>query len=77
MEKREGQDLKNGIYKKEKIEISKQESENLVIAEHEVGEDNTKYGEFVSTYFAWIPLSKQKEKAKEMEEMTKKDKSKK
>lgn len=77
MEKREEQDLKNGIYKKEKIEISKQESENLVIAEHEVGEDNTKYGEFVSTYFAWIPLSKQKEKAKEMEEMTKKDKSKK
>ena len=45
--------------------------------EHEVGEDSTKYGEFISTYFAWIPLSKQKEKAKEMEEMTKKDKSKK
>lgn len=77
MEKREGEDLKNGIYKKEKIKIDQQESENLEIAEHEVGEDNTKYGEFVSTYFAWIPLSKQKEKAKEMEEMTKKDKSKK
>ena len=25
------------------------------------GEDTTKYGEFVSSYFAWIPLSEQKE----------------
>ena len=27
----------------------------------EVGEDTTKYGEFVSSYFAWIPLPEQKE----------------
>lgn len=39
-----------------------------------IGEDYTKYGEFVSTYFAWIPLSKQKEKAEKMEKMTIKDK---
>ena len=39
----------------------------------EVGEDATQYGEFVSTYFAWIPLSKQKERAREMEDMTKKE----
>ena len=38
----------------------------------EVGEDSTKYGEFVSSYFAWIPLPKQKEKAEEMQNMTKK-----
>ena len=38
----------------------------------EVGEDATQYGEFVSSYFAWVPLPKQKEKAKEMSEMTKK-----
>ena len=37
----------------------------------EVGEDTTKYGEFVSSYFAWIPLPKQKERAKELEQMTK------
>lgn len=37
-------------------------------------EDTTKYGEFVTSYFAWIPLEKQKEKAKEMEEITKKKK---
>ena len=38
----------------------------------EVGEDATQYGEFVSTYFAWIPLPKQKEKAAEMADITKK-----
>lgn len=40
----------------------------------EVGEDSTKYGEFISSYFAWIPLQKQKEKAKEMDNMTKNNK---
>ena len=38
----------------------------------EVGEDATQFGEFVSSYFAWIPLPKQKEKTEEMSEMTKK-----
>ena len=54
-------------------EVGNYKNKNLEIAVHEVGEDNTKYGEFISTYFAWIPLSKQKEKAREMEKMTKKD----
>ena len=40
----------------------------------EVGEDATQYGEFVSTYFAWIPLPSQKERAEEMSNMTKKKK---
>ena len=37
----------------------------------EVGEDATQYGEFVSSYFAWVPLPNQKEKAEEMAKMTK------
>lgn len=37
-------------------------------------EDTTKYGEFVSSYFAWLTLDKQKENAKEMEKMTKRKK---
>ena len=41
--------------------------------EPEVGEDSTKYGEFVSSYFAWIPLPEQKEKAKRLQNITKKD----
>ena len=36
----------------------------------EVGEDATQYGEFVCSYFAWIPLQDQKEKAENMAKMT-------
>ena len=38
----------------------------------EVGEDATKYGEFISSYFAWVSLPQQKEKVEELEKMTKK-----
>ncbi len=34
-------------------------------------EDTTKYGEFVSSYFAWLPPEKQKQRAKEIDNMTK------
>lgn len=37
-------------------------------------EDATKYGEFVSSYFAWLTLDRQKENAKQMEKMTKRKK---
>lgn len=39
----------------------------------EVGEEATQYGEFVSSYFAWISLPNQKEKAEELNQMTKKE----
>lgn len=39
--------------------------------EIEVGEDTTKYGEFISSYFAWITLPEQKNKAKKLENITK------
>ena len=45
-------------------------------AVQEVGEDATKYGEFVSSYFAWVTLPEQKKKAEEMQEMTKKEEKK-
>ena len=38
-------------------------------------EDATKYGEFISSFFSWITLDKQKEKAKDLENMTNKDDS--
>lgn len=38
-----------------------------------IEEDATNYGEFVTSYFAWVPLPIQKEKAEEMENMTKKE----
>lgn len=37
----------------------------------EVGEDTTKYGEFISSYFAWVSLPEQKEKVEKLEEITK------
>lgn len=60
--------------KKREDKIRQAINENSGNIEYEVGEDNTKYGEFVSTYFAWVPLSKQKEKAEEMGKMTTKNK---
>lgn len=42
------------------------------IGNREEMEDVTKYGEFVSSYFAWLTLEHQKENAQKMENMTKK-----
>ncbi len=36
----------------------------------ESGEDTTKYGEFVCSYFAWLTPEEQKRKAESMSEMT-------
>lgn len=53
-------------------------SENLknkeTIKKHEEVEieDTTKYGEFVTSYFAWVPMSKQKENVEKLENITKK-----
>lgn len=35
-------------------------------------EDNTKYGEFVPSYFAWLTLERQKEIAERLSNITKK-----
>ena len=35
-------------------------------------EDTTKYGEFISSYFAWLTLEQQKEEADKLENITKK-----
>ena len=57
----------------DKIEENKENQKMIRRDEVEVGEDSTKYGEFVSSYFAWIPLPEQKEKAKRLENITKKE----
>jgi hypothetical protein len=35
-------------------------------------EDSTNYGEFISSYFAWLTLEKQKNEAEKLENITKK-----
>ena len=56
----------------DKIKENKENQKMVRRDDVEVGEDSTKYGEFVSSYFAWIPLPEQKEKAKRLENITKK-----
>lgn len=52
-------------------ESKKERKEKQVeIGVAEVGEDATKYGEFISSYFAWISLPEQKEKVEELQEIT-------
>ena len=36
----------------------------------EVGEDTTKYGEFISSFFDWNTLTEQKRKAEKLENIT-------
>ncbi len=47
--------------------------ENNKIKNIEEYEDVTKYGEFVSSYFAWMTLEKQKKNANYMENIEKKN----
>lgn len=52
------------------------EKKNKKFAKEEIGkleqdEDVTKYGEFVSSYFAWMSLEEQKIRVDRMENMTK------
>lgn len=53
------------------------DKEEIPSKEVEVGEDTTKYGEFISSYFAWVTLPEQKDKAKKLEDITKTNKNKK
>lgn len=54
--------------KKSKKELKEKNVEQGVA---EVGEDTTKYGEFMSSYFSWVSLSRQKDRAEELEDITK------
>ena len=47
------------------------DNKNDIIEDIEEGEDATKYGEFVTSYFAWVPMSKQKENVEKLENITK------
>lgn len=54
------------------MEKNKKEENEAV----EVGEDATKYGEFISSYFAWVSLPEQKEKVEKLENITENEKKK-
>lgn len=52
----------------------KQKEKQVEYGVMEVGEDASKYGEFISSYFAWVSLPEQKERVEELQEMTKNNK---
>ena len=49
---------------------NRKEIENVNI---EMSEDTTKYGEWMASYFTWITPEEQKEKVKELNDMTNKE----
>lgn len=58
-----------------KIEMENNHKAQTKSMKEEIGdmehiEDVTKYGEFVSSYFAWLTLDRQKKQARKMEKMT-------
>ena len=64
--------FKNQILSEELQNLAIDNQEELEKHEEEEIEDTTKYGEFVTSYFAWVPMSKQKENVKRLENITKK-----
>ena len=40
-------------------------------------ESNNEYGEYICSYFEWLPISEQKERTEELDKMTKNRKNKK
>lgn len=71
--------MNDDLEKKKTDEQTKRKNMKKVREEFgvEVGEDSTKYGEFISSYFAWVSLPEQKLKAEKMQNMTKKEDNKK
>lgn len=49
----------------------KDKEDQIKYSEMEVGEDATQYGEFISSYFAWVSLPEQKEKVDRLQDITK------
>ena len=54
--------------------MDKKDKEKIMdVSSVEVGEDTTKYGEFMSSYFAWMNLEEQKKNAERLGEITDKE----
>lgn len=51
----------------------KKKNKIMDVSSMEVGEDATKYGEFISSFFEWNTISDQKRKAEKLENITDRD----
>lgn len=52
----------SGINKKNEI---------VNLEDFDLNEETSRYGEFISSYFVWLGLNKQKDRSEELNEMTK------
>ena len=52
------------------MDEKKKKEKIMDISSIEVGEDATKYGEFISSFFEWNTLAGQKRKAERLENIT-------
>lgn len=64
--------FKNQILSESLKNQTKECKETIIEYGEEEIEDTTRYGEFVTSYFAWVPMSKQKENVEKLENITKK-----
>ena len=55
--------------------MSKEDKNIREVINYDTEEDSTQYGEFISSYFAWIPLSEQQNIVNKLENITKDRKS--
>lgn len=65
--------MKNAQNKYKEVHFMKEKNkkENIMdVSSMEVGEDVTKYGEFISSFFEWNTLEGQKRKAERLEKIT-------
>ena len=58
--------MRNGNNENKQNKIGSNHIEELIEEE-----ETTKYGEFISSYFAWLGINKQKTRAEELNDMTK------
>lgn len=58
--------MRNGNNENKQNKIGSNHIEELIEEE-----ETTKYGEFISSYFAWLGINKQKTRAEELNNMTK------
>ena len=72
----QNQEDKTKVNKKWLNQQGETEKMKTEISQFEEQEDVTKYGEFVSSYFAWLTLDRQKRRANQMQDMTKQENTK-
>lgn len=65
------EEIKNRLDEKSGYDKEETIIEKKILYDTEMGIDVTAYGEFMSSYFTWLPLSRQKRRAEELNEITK------